>query len=630
MRQATKSWASRGVIVILALSFAAFGINDVFTGGSRSAVATVGDVEVPTVLFDRQFQRALERERERSGRPDLTREEAHRAGLTGEVLDLLVREYLLDAEAGALGLRAADASVREELENAAAFSDEQGAFDPELYDLVLERNNMTRAEYEDLIRVDLLRDQLITVIGADRKVPESLADALHRYRAEQRSAVLAVVPRSGMTGVSEPGDAEIAGYYDENTATFMAPERRSAVLVRLTAEAMVSEIELSDDDVYAEYEARIDEFDLPERRAVVQINASDEALIRDGARMIAEGRAFDAVADDLANRGATVLTLPEFEPDGPLKTATEAIFGLSAGEVSDPVQTPFGWHLFMVNEVTPARRQDFEEVRQDLHDEMALDLAGEGLFRLSTVLEDELGGGASLEQAATVVGAEVTRLDGVARPGLDRNESPVLNALAEREAIIALLFETAEGAEAPLTELADGSFVILRVDEAIPPAPRPLENVRDQVRAALLREAESDAAAKVAEALADRVGAGEELDAAARDAGLAVSRLDNVTRDGRNAGPEASFALIRDLFAREEGNTEPIVAETPGGWAVALLTDIADTGRDATGGERGRIRDQLARAWREDLTDAYRNALYGRHDIVVNEGVLGALFGQRN
>ena len=58
MRQATKSWAARGVIIVLALSFGAFGINDVFTGGSRSAVATVGDVDVPTILFDRQFQRA--------------------------------------------------------------------------------------------------------------------------------------------------------------------------------------------------------------------------------------------------------------------------------------------------------------------------------------------------------------------------------------------------------------------------------------------------------------------------------------------------------------------------------------------------------------------------------------------
>ena len=630
MRQATKSWAARGVIIILALSFGAFGINDVFTGGSRSAVATVGDVDVPTVLFDRQFQRALQRERERSGRPDLTRDEAHRAGLTSQVLNLLVREYLLDAEASKLGLRAADTSVRQELESAPAFSNEQGAFDPELYDLVLERNNMTRTEYEDLIRVDLLRSQLLNTVGADRKPPESLIEAVHRYRAQERSAQLALVPARGMTGLPEPDEAALTAYYEANTGAFMAPERRTAVIVQLTAEAMVSEIELSDEDVYAEYEARLDEFDLPEQRAVVQINAQDEALIREGAQRLAEGELFDVVADDLEKRGASVLPMPDFRADGPLRSVSEAVFRLAEGSVSDPLQTPFGWHLFKVDKVVPARRQSFEEVKQALHDEMALDLAGAGLFRLSTVLEDELGGGASLEQGAAVVGIEPVVLVDVTQNGLDRSGGLVLSDLSERDDIIALLFQTGEGRESHLTELNDGSFVILRVDEVAESAPRPLEEVRGEVRSALMRESEREAAERVANTLADRVRVGEDLSAAARDAGLRVTTLDNVRRDGRGAAPEASFALIRALFERNEGDREPFVAETADGWGVAVLTGVNDAGRGATGEERDRLRDQLSRAWRGDLTEAYRAALYGRHEISVNQGTLSALFGQQN
>lgn len=626
MRKATKTWAARGVIIVLALSFGAWGINDVFTGGSRAAVATVGDVDVPTVLFDRQFQRALQRERERSGRPDLTREEAHQAGLTSQVLNMLVREYLLDAEANTLGLRAADTSVMRELESASAFANEQGDFDPELYDLVLERNNMTRGEYEDLIRVDLLRNQLIGTIGGNRKVPEALAEAVHRFRAEERSAELALVQARGIDGIAQPDEAAIEAYYEENTHAFVAPERRSAVVLQLAAEALVSEIELSDDDVYAEYESRIDEFDLPERRAVSQINAQDEALIREGAGRLAQGEDFGAVAADLERRGARVTTIADFEAAGPLQSAREAVFGLSEGSVSEPVQTAFGWHLFEVNEVVPARRQGFEEVRQSLHDEMALNLAGAGLFRLSTVLEDELGGGASLEQGAAVVGIELMTLLDVTSNGLDRGGAPVLADLADRDDVLQLLFRTEEGRESHLTELSDGSYLILRVDAVDEPAPRPLGEVRSDVRAALVREA----AERVAGVLADRIRAGEGLREAARDAGLGVSTLENVRRDGSNAGTNASFPLIQGLFAAREGAGEPVVAQTPGGWAVAVLTDIDDTGRDASSDERGRIRDQLARAWRGDVTDVYRAALYRRHQISVKEGTLGDLFAPRN
>ena len=279
----------------------------------------------------------------------------------------------------------------------------------------------------------------------------------------------------------------------------------------------------------------------------------------------------------------------------------------------------------------PARRQSFEEVKQELHDEMALDLAGAGLFRLSTVLEDELGGGASLEQGAAVVGVEPIVLSGVTRNGLDRSGSLVLSEFerAGRHRL-ASVRDGGRGGISHLTELNDGSFAILRVDEVAVSAPRPLEEVRGEVRSALMRKAEREAAERVANALADRVRAGENLRRRCPRCG--PCRDDARQCAARRAGrrPDASYPLIQALFETNEGDREPIVAQTAGGWGVAVLTGVNDAGRGVTGEERNRLRDQLSRAWRGDLTDTYRAALYGRHEISVNEGTLGALFSQRN
>ena len=131
----------------------------------------------------------------------------------------------------------------------------------------------------------------------------------------------------------------------------------------------------------------------------------------------------------------------------------------------------------------------------------------------------------------------------------------------------------------------------------------------------------------MAEALAARVQAGESLEAAARDAGLVVRRLEGVARDGSDADPEVSFALLQALFAQEEGNAAPVVAEAAEGWAVAVLTAV----REAQGAEadaaRARLRTRLARAWSDDVATVYRNALYGRHEIEVNDAAVTALFG---
>ena len=132
------------------------------------------------------------------------------------------------------------------------------------------------------------------------------------------------------------------------------------------------------------------------------------------------------------------------------------------------------------------------------------------------MLEDELGGGAALEQGAAVVGVEPIILNGVTRNGLDRSGSLVLSDLSERDDIVSLLFETGEGRGIePHPSSTTGSFAILRVDEVAVSAPRPLAEVRGEVRSALVREAEREAAERVASALADRVRVGEDLAAAA-------------------------------------------------------------------------------------------------------------------
>ncbi|PPR20306.1 MAG: Peptidyl-prolyl cis-trans isomerase D, partial [Alphaproteobacteria bacterium MarineAlpha10_Bin2] len=403
IRKGSQTWTGKIIIVVAGAALViSLGFGDVFRGGgSASSIAMVGDVEISTARFGAEFRREMQRIQQRV--PTFTTEQAISMGLVDQVLRSLIGEALIEEEAESLGVSVADIMVRNEILDQSVFAGENGEFDRERYELTLRRNNLSPEIYEDRIRAGIRSDQLIRTVAGNRQAPRALSDALYRYRNEMRSARIAIIPSDASYDISAPGEAEIDRYYNEHTARFTAPEYRAITYLHLTPDSIIGEIELSDEDLRAEYDGRAAAYDLPEQREVQQILSTDEALIRDGRNLLNAGQSFEQVAQELARRGATALKMGGIEHAALPAEAGDVVFELTAGSASDPVQTSLGWHLFQVDEIIPPRRITFDEVRDELHREMALDAAIDSLYRLSTVLEDEFAGGASLEQAGQAV-----------------------------------------------------------------------------------------------------------------------------------------------------------------------------------------------------------------------------------
>ena len=88
--------------------------------------------------------------------------------------------------------------------------------------------------------------------------------------------------------------------------------------------------------------------------------------------------------------------------DLPLPPETaEAVFAAAEGQYPDPQQSDFGWHVYRINEVIPGETTSLEEAREELRRELALRRAADSLFELANRLEDELAGGATLEEGAS-------------------------------------------------------------------------------------------------------------------------------------------------------------------------------------------------------------------------------------
>lgn len=625
-RDFMRSWTSRGIIIVLVIAFAAWGIGDMLSQSattSQDDVARVGEEGISGRRLQEDFQRDLSRLQARN--PGLTAEDATRQGLHLQTLVRLVGMSLIQQEAKSLGIAVTDDRVREEIVTQPAFQNEAGEFDRKQYDRALSNSRMNADSYETAVRNDLSREQVLGAVLGERPAPRAFAEALYRARGETRNALSVIVPRDDATPIAEPDQATLEAFHKDNAERFTAPEYRTATVLRLTPEALVDTIELSDEDLKAEYDERAAEFNLPELRTIEQLQAPEEALIKEAATMLEQGQPFEALTTALTAKGASTNVLNGVAKDGLPADIATVVFELAVDKPSAPVKTAFGWSLFRVKEVAAPRTKTFDEVKEELRTEMSLRLAGDSVGRLSKTLEDELAGGANIEQAAKAVGVDTIKIT-TDRSGFDKANAEVLAEVAERGEILESVFALTSGGDSGLKETTGQTIFMAHVDSIEEAKLRPFADVRDKVLTVWQITERLKMAEAAANALAERVKAGTPLADAAKEKNYEVIALEGLPRVLEEERRGVTADVVRRLFAQSPHTPGAIVAPVPEGYAVVLLQsrDVPDpaTAKD----QIDQLADALGQGRANDLSIAYQAALERRYGVSINEQRLQSLF----
>src|SRR5208282_3995038 len=155
-----------------------------------------------------------------------------------------------------------------------------------------------------------------------------------------------------------------------------------------------------------------------------QMILKDEAGAKDAAARIAKGESFDKVADELTGKPPLDLGTVK-QADVPMPELAAAAFEIQEGAVTEPVQTPLGWHIAEVVKIISGHTESFEEAKGKLTHELQLREASDAIYDLGNKLQDALGGGASLEEAAQKLDFKVVKIAAVDGKGLSPEGKPV-------------------------------------------------------------------------------------------------------------------------------------------------------------------------------------------------------------
>jgi peptidyl-prolyl cis-trans isomerase D len=617
MRKNAQSWMIKALFAIIVLVFVFWGVGG-FQGKEKRILATVNEQEIASKEFFRYYERQLDSLRQRS--PNVDTEQLKQMDFKRQLFESMVNNLLLEQKAAELGVFVSVDELRSVIRTMQAFQTANGTFDRETYNALLRQNNLSPAQFEGLLRQDILRQKLRSYILEPAKVSESEARDLFGYVQEKASLEYLEFSWREYVDQVQVSDEEVAGYFEEHKEQFRVPPKIAVDYLLITPKALAEHQEVTAEEVEAYYarnkqlysqqeqvKARHILIEVEEAAPESEVTAAKQK-IEHLAERIAEGEDFAGLARQESEGPSSSQggQLGWFGRESMVEPFSEAAFALDVGQVSQPVRTRFGFHLIKVEDRREPGIKPLKDVRAQVEEQLAQDMASDRLENtLDTALEALLGTG-SLEKAAEAVPLSVqssslfTRQQGLGGISLEQEDLERLFSLKKGE-----LTDT------PL--MLENGYLLARKTEEVPSQIRPLGEVRSQIEARL----QKDKAMNLARKAAEKALSGLKADRTELDSLGQTTTSDPFSRRGPVPGLGENQDLVRDAFAVEEGSWLDTVYQTQDGYVLARLVRLTPPDESAWKEQKSFWVSNMSRTQSDMLMQAFVQGLRKQAEIEV-------------
>ena len=628
MRKASSNWLGRivmGVVLgMIAVSFAVWGIGDIFRGFGQSTVAKIGSTEITVNQFRQLYTDRLQQLGRQLGRP-VTPDQARLLRLEQQLAGQLVAEAALDQRAIQLRLNVSDEEIARQIRTDPNFRGPTGQFDRARFEQMIRSAGYTEPRFTAEQKRLTLRRELAETVNGELTLPKSLEQALNRYQNEQRAIDYVTLDQSKAGDLAPPAPDVISSYYESHKADFRAPEYRNVVVLSLTPAELARPDEVSDADARSYYERNIGRYGTPERRQLEQIVFPTEEEARAALARLGNEFSFEALAKE---RGMNEkdLDLGVVTKAGIIDSAVaDAAFALKEGAISEPIKGMFGTTLVKVVKIEPDQVKKFEEVAAEIKQTVAADRARSEIATRHDKIEDERGAGLRLTEIAQKLGLTARAIEAVDRNGRDPEGKSVSGWPAGVNPISSA-FTTDIGVDSEPLQAPGGGYVWVEVLGIKPARDRPLDEVRAEVEQRWRNEEISKRLQAKAAEMVEKLNSGAPFADVAGAEGLNVQTTFGLKRGG-NPGNTISPRVIEAVFQTEKDAAGSAEGNGPAEWVVFRVTDITVPDFDAASAEAKRVADGMRRQLSEDLIAQYVQRLQTDLGVTINQDALRRVAG---
>jgi peptidyl-prolyl cis-trans isomerase D len=598
------------VLSALALSFAIWGIGDIFRGFGRSELAKVGRTEIGIEQFRTLYNDRLQRLARDIGRP-ISTDQARAFGFDRQILAQLIAETALDERARQMGLNISDADVANAIMTDPVFRGVSG-FDRSRFEAIIRQAGYSEPRYVAEHRKEMLRRQIVDTVAGDITVPKAAVEAANRYNNEERAIEYVVLDRSQAGTVPPPSPEELAKYFEERKGQFRAPEYRKVVLVVVTPAELARWETISDADARRIFEERKARYSTPEQRHIQQIVFPNAEEAQAASAKIAQGTTFDAVASDRSLKPSDI-DLGTVPKSGIVdQIVADAAFALKEGEVSAPIQGRFGTSLVRVLKIEPGATRSYEQVAEEIKRDIALEHARAQVSAMRDKLEDARAGGETLAEAAEKLKLPTRTIEAIDRDGRTPEGIPVDN-LPKPAELAPAIFNTDVGVENDPLQYENG-YIWYDVVGITPARDRTLDEVKTELEVRYTNEEVAKRLAAKADSMVEKLKSGGSLKDIAAENKLKVETASGIKRG--DPTENLSAPTINAVFRTAKGAAGSAEGVQSTQRVVFRVNEVKVPELDMNSADAKQISDSLRSALADDLLAGYSERL--QHDVGVS------------
>ncbi|MGQ9633371.1 MAG: peptidylprolyl isomerase [Bryobacteraceae bacterium] len=414
-----------------------------------------------------------------------------------QIVDRMINEYALAYQALRMGFQVTDADLATAIQRMLPQLFQDGKFaGREAYAAVLAERNMTIAQFEQVLRKQLLIEKLQTLAEASVIItPRELEDAYRRENDNVRIEYVLVDPGKLLPKIKIDSE-QIEKHYQANRANYQVPEKRSFLVLIVDEKKISAEASIPEAELRRAYEKNKDSYRVPERVRVrhillktTDVPKEEQPKVRQRAEALLKQIRSGADFAELAKKNSQDPGSAEKGGDlgwivrgQTVKAFEDTAFTLKPNQISDVITTEYGFHILQVLEKEQAHIRSFEEVRGQLAEELKADLVRDRVQSTADRVRSELvRDPQGAERIASAMGLQLVRVKKVSAEEL----VPEIGSGQVLQQAVSLL---RRNEVTPVLQIDPSRYAVAVVTEVVPAHQADLTEARQKILEELLSQ----------------------------------------------------------------------------------------------------------------------------------------------